>query len=170
MLCYVMLCYVLSMYDVTQKVAKSGHFLAKSGQKVAKKWPKVAKKWPKSGQKVAKKWPKIGKKWPILSRMGELLKGTIFGLFLAFFGVFCPSGTPPRTPLGTPPYSHMGGMGGSQDPPIASWGGPQEGYNTSQIGRFGSHFGLLGGPRWPIGGRGTPIPNGRQGLSHSMKI
>tara|TARA_B100001750_G_scaffold121428_2_gene96286 strand:+ start:300 stop:455 length:156 start_codon:yes stop_codon:yes gene_type:complete len=48
----------------------------------------VAKKWQKSGQKVAKSGQNSGKKWPILSRMGELLKGTFLATFCPIFDDF----------------------------------------------------------------------------------
>ena len=101
MLCLVMLrCFVLC-----------GVFYALLWRFVAFFCPKCAILWhfvAKSGKKVAKNGQKLGKKWPILSRMGELLKGSFFCLFL---GIFVPP------PWGVAPH----GMGGT---PI---GGPQGG-------------------------------------------
>ena len=54
---------------------------------------KVAKFCPKFGKNLAKIGQKSGKKWPILSRMGELLKGS-------FFGRFCPDFDLPGGSLG----------------------------------------------------------------------
>ena len=119
MLCYVMLCYVLSKHKVTNIWHKSGTFLTKKCPKsgvflalfwhffalnLALFWHFFGKFWQKSG----KKWQKIGKKWPILSRMGELLKGSFFGVFLAFF---VPPGTPPGGPTG-PPWDPSEGVPG----------------------------------------------------------
>jgi hypothetical protein len=73
-------------------------FCPKCGKKVAKNGLNCGKKWQKSGKKVAKIGQKLGKKWPILSRMGELLKGTFFGHFVPISAILAPPQDPPFWP------------------------------------------------------------------------
>ena len=83
-LCYVMLCYVTLCCVMLRCFVLCGVFYALLWRFVAFFCPKCAILWhfvAKSGKKVAKNGQKLGKKWPILSRMGELLKGSFFCLF-----------------------------------------------------------------------------------------
>ena len=74
---------------------------------VAENGLNCGKKVAKSGQNRAKIGQKTGKKWPILSRMGELLKGTflaVFGLILSRILSFL---DPPGGAPGGPYEPHM---------------------------------------------------------------
>ena len=103
MLCYVWLCYVVLSF-VAFFMPFCGVLWRFFALNCAILWHFVAK----SGKKVAKNGQKLGKKWPILSRMGELLKGSFFCLFL---GIFVP---PPWgvAPHGMGGYPHRGSLGG----------------------------------------------------------
>ena len=102
MLCFVHRCIALWPFVAffCPKVAFLWRFFALNVAKSGKKWQKSGKKWQKNRQK-------LGKKWPILSRMGELLKGSFFGLFLPIL-------SHPRggvDPHGMGGYPHRGSLG-----------------------------------------------------------
>ena len=111
-----------------------GIFLAKKWPICGRKWPKFGKNWPDFGKILAKIWQKSGKKWPILSRMGELLKGSFFG---RFWGP--PGGLPGGAKTGKNACRQGFVLPGHLGPPLgAPIGGPG-----------GSSWGLWGGRKRP---------------------